>query len=126
MANGQTAPAAQPQQGVGGPLMPMQNAFSILAQAPIDVTNLFTRQVNETINTLSLGTSQLAASLSLPALPFSAPMLPQLPAANALALPSLPGLGGFGGPTSAPVAAQLYQSTPQAMPIRRIGPRVVI
>jgi hypothetical protein len=106
--------------------MPASNAFSILAQAPIDITNLFTRQANEALNTLNLGTSQLAASLSLPALPLAVPSLPQLPGPAAMGLPSLPGLGSFGGSMSAPAAAQLYSSQAQPLPVRRIGPRVVV
>jgi hypothetical protein len=125
------APAAAPQQGAQAPAqqapaMPMQNTFSILAAAPITLTNLFTRQANEAINTIGLGTTQLATSLSLPALPFAVPQLPSLPAPNALALPNFPGLGMLPGSSSAPATAQLYSSAPQQLPVRRIGPRVVV
>ena len=106
--------------------MPSANAFQILAQAPLDMANLFARQANETMNAMNLGVSSIAASLSLPALPFSAPALPALPNMMAAGFPSLPGLPGAGVPTSAPVAAQLYSSQAQVMPVRRIGPRVVV
>jgi hypothetical protein len=126
MAAAPAAGGGQPAQSGPSFPMPSSNAFSILAQAPIDFTNMFSRQANEALNTLSLGTSQFAAALSLPALPFAAPQLPQLPAPSSLALPSFPGMGGYSGATSAPVAAQLYSSTAQALPVRKIGPRMVV
>lgn len=103
------------------PGLPSANVFGILAQAPVDLANLVSRQASEAMGMMNLGVQRLGAELSLPPLPMQLPMsLPQLPSLGNLSFPGMP--------MSAPAAkaAEMYSSEMINFPMSAAGPRVVV
>jgi len=96
--------------------LPGMNLLAVALQAPADLLNLATRQVNETLAVMNNGVQRMAMELSVPpALPQGLPALPQ-------GLPSLPGLGGFSAPPASGAAAQAAfgEAAPQYKKIARV------
>lgn len=93
------------------PQIPGAEVFQVLAQAPIDAMNLASQHASEVMNFANMGAQQVAASLSLPALPMD--------------MPELPGMSGM-MPTAAPntVTAASVGATPAVY--SKVKPRLII
>lgn len=103
--------------------LPGMNIFNVLAQVPLDLANLASRQMNETMNTLNIEVQRLGTELAVP------PALPSMAGMQGLpALPSLQSLmpAAAAAPAASAQAADVYASKALSFPTKVAGPRVVV